>query len=387
MWRYRARPAPSSPTKTCGDVHAHCGSTVDRAVARELHELLALGLSPTQLGEHALGGLLEPDPAVVVLADDQVGDLRGVGADVAGASMRCGLGRRRRERRQLDAGELAQHVPDEVAVERRTRRRRWSAARPRPRARGRPAGTPPARWCRRRGRSTGAARRRQSNSSQPRPQASPIRPRSGSVDLAARCIALTLARAQHRVPSAAAPPSQVHLREGQQVARAHREHRAGRGVGARQRPDRGRAAGRRPGVGWTWPTAARNRIASLASGGGVGEAERREQVLAQAVVERLAAQHLDQPAEHAEAGVVVGEPLAGREELGHRRAASATYFSTQSSPGPVSVKMSPSKPAVWHSSWRAVIAAAAASSAMHELGQVAGAPARRGRAGPRRPAA
>ena len=38
------------------------------------------------------------------------------------------------------------------------------------------------------------------------------------------------------------------------------------------------------------------------------------------------------------------------------------YFSTQSSPTPVSVKMSPSKPAVWLSSCRVVICAAAASS-------------------------
>jgi hypothetical protein len=40
-------------------------------------------------------------------------------------------------------------------------------------------------------------------------------------------------------------------------------------------------------------------------------------VLAQAHVVRLRAHHLDEPAEHAETGVVVGEPLAGREQLRH----------------------------------------------------------------------
>ena len=49
----------------------------------------------------------------------------------------------------------------------------------------------------------------------------------------------------------------------------------------------------------------------------MGQAQRREEVLAQALVVRLLAEHLDQPAEHAEAGVVVGELLAGREQLRH----------------------------------------------------------------------
>ena len=50
--------------------------------------------------------------------------------------------------------------------------------------------------------------------------------------------------------------------------------------------------------------------------GRVGQAERREEMLAQAVVEGLLAQHLDEAPEHAVAGVVVREALAGREELG-----------------------------------------------------------------------
>lgn len=49
----------------------------------------------------------------------------------------------------------------------------------------------------------------------------------------------------------------------------------------------------------------------------VGKSERREYVLAQALVERLAAQHLDNTAEHAEAGIVIREHLAGREQLRH----------------------------------------------------------------------
>jgi hypothetical protein len=50
-------------------------------------------------------------------------------------------------------------------------------------------------------------------------------------------------------------------------------------------------------------------------------------------------------------------------------ASSAMYFSRQSSPTPVSVKMSPSKPAVWLSSWRVVMTAAADSDATRNSGR------------------
>ena len=73
-------------------VHAAVGLDVDQAVVAVVDELVALGLL-AELREEPLGGLLEPDPAVVVLADDQVGDLGGVGADVP-ARRRCAPGRR-----------------------------------------------------------------------------------------------------------------------------------------------------------------------------------------------------------------------------------------------------------------------------------------------------
>ena len=57
------------------------GSAGIRLSPLVVDELLALGLL-AELLEHALRGLLEPDAAVVVLADRQVGDLGGVGADV-----------------------------------------------------------------------------------------------------------------------------------------------------------------------------------------------------------------------------------------------------------------------------------------------------------------
>lgn len=49
----------------------------------------------------------------------------------------------------------------------------------------------------------------------------------------------------------------------------------------------------------------------------MGEPQRRDEVFAQARVVRLPAQYLDEPAEHAVAGVVVRELLAGREQLRH----------------------------------------------------------------------
>ena len=107
----------------------------------------------------------------------------------------------------------------------------------------------------------------------------------------------------------------VHLGEGQQVAGAHGEHRAGRRVRAGQRPDRGGPVAR---AGLWFDVADRGPEHDRLVGAGrrVGEAERGEEVLAKARVVRLLAEHLDEPAEHAEAGVVVGELLARGEQLG-----------------------------------------------------------------------
>src|SRR6478735_1477720 len=56
--------------------------------------------------------------AVVALADDQVEDLGRVGPEEAGGVDLLGLGRRCRERGQLEVAQLREHVGDEVAVER-----------------------------------------------------------------------------------------------------------------------------------------------------------------------------------------------------------------------------------------------------------------------------
>ena len=52
-----------------------------------------------------------------------------------------------------------------------------------------------------------------------------------------------------------------------------------------------------------------------------------------------------------------------------RSVIAATYFSIASSPRPVSVNTSPSKPPLWLSSWRVVMAAADASSASRNSGR------------------
>src|SRR4051812_3806788 len=90
------------------DVDAVHGLPVDQAVAAEVHELTALGLL-AQLLEQALRDLLEPDAAVLLLADDDVGHLRGVGADVPGGVDLRGLRRCHGERWQLGVAELGDH--------------------------------------------------------------------------------------------------------------------------------------------------------------------------------------------------------------------------------------------------------------------------------------
>src|SRR5436189_79886 len=76
-------------------VHAVVGLEVDQAVALVVDELLALRLL-AELLEQALRDLLHPDPAVVVLADGEVGDLGGVGAGVPARVDALRLGRRDR---------------------------------------------------------------------------------------------------------------------------------------------------------------------------------------------------------------------------------------------------------------------------------------------------
>src|SRR5262245_18478357 len=63
------------------EVHPAVGLERDEHVVAVPDELLAIGLL-AELLEHPLGDRLDPDPALVVLAHDQVGDLGGVGADV-----------------------------------------------------------------------------------------------------------------------------------------------------------------------------------------------------------------------------------------------------------------------------------------------------------------
>ena len=104
--------------------------------------------------------------------------------------------------------------------------------------------------------------------------------------------------------------------EAEEAPGVHREHRAGRDVRPGQGPDRGRVvAGSRLGLDVADGGAEQDRLVRARRR--VVDPERREQVLAQAHVVRLPAEHLDEPAEDHEAGVVVGPQLARREQLGY----------------------------------------------------------------------
>src|SRR3984957_5231376 len=101
---------------------------------------------------------------------------------------------------------------------------------------------------------------------------------------------------------------------GKMTARAHREHRAGGARRALQSPDRGRL--------WLLllieaDVANRGPVQDglVRAGRRVGQLERSDQVLFKALVEALAAQHLDDPAQEDESGVVVRVILPRREEL------------------------------------------------------------------------
>ncbi|HND14786.1 MAG TPA: biopolymer transporter ExbD, partial [Pseudomonadales bacterium] len=76
-------------------------------VVAVVDELGALGL-PAHLDEGALGHLVDPDPSVLVLADDQVEHLGGVGAEEAGDVDLLGVRRWLGQGREVDAGELGE---------------------------------------------------------------------------------------------------------------------------------------------------------------------------------------------------------------------------------------------------------------------------------------
>ena len=111
---------------------------------------------------------------------------------------------------------------------------------------------------------------------------------------------------------------EVHGDEAEEVARAHREHRARGLVRACQRPGRrGDLDAVLAGSDVADGGAEEDRL--VGAGCDVGEAERGHDVVDERLLPRLAAQHLDESAEQAEAHVVVGEELAGREELREAR--------------------------------------------------------------------
>src|SRR4051794_9445215 len=99
------------------DVHPLLGLEVDQAVAAEVHELVLLRLL-AELLEEPLRRLLEPDPAVLVLADHQVGDLGRVGPDEPARVDLLGARRRCRQPGQRSVGQLREHVADDFVVER-----------------------------------------------------------------------------------------------------------------------------------------------------------------------------------------------------------------------------------------------------------------------------
>ncbi len=108
---------------------------------------------------------------------------------------------------------------------------------------------------------------------------------------------------------------QVHPGEGQQVPRTHGQHRARGGVRRSEGPYGSGLEGI-PGCRLYVPDRGPVQDRLVRSARGVGEAERAEQVVVQTGTVGLAAHCLDQPAQHAVAGVVVREQLPRGEELG-----------------------------------------------------------------------
>ena len=121
-----------------------------------------------------------------------------------------------------------------------------------------------------------------SKRSKPRPHEVPIRPRSGQLDLLGVHPSGGAGR-EHLGAVGGLAVVHVHLGELEQVARAHAEHRAGRRVRAGEGPHRGGlVAGARLELDVADRGAEHDRLVRV--GRGVGQAERREQVLAQAGV-------------------------------------------------------------------------------------------------------
>ena len=142
----------------------------------------------------------------------------------------------------------------------------------------------------------------------------PIRPRSGRSTWRA-CIAAAVPGASTWVPSAALPSFRcIWAKASRSRGRIASIEPAGAFERASAQTGAGSVAGAGLGLDVADRGAEHDRL--VRAGRRVGQAQRREQVLAQARVVRLLAQHLDEAAEHAEAGVVVGELLARREQLG-----------------------------------------------------------------------
>ena len=107
---------------------------------------------------------------------------------------------------------------------------------------------------------------------------------------------------------------QMHRDEAEEVAWTHREHRSGGFVRSCECP------GRRGDLdavlaGADVPDGGAEQDRLIGAGRHVGESERRDDVVDERLLPGLVAEHLDESSEQAESDVVVGEELAGSEEL------------------------------------------------------------------------
>ena len=326
-------PSPSSPTNACGMCMPRSGSSGIRLSLAVVDELLALGLLAQLLERSPLGVMLEPDPAVVVLADDQVDDLGGVGADEAARRRsRSGSAGGSGSAGRATSAELGEHVADDVAVERDRRRRRWSAAR-----RRRP--------------SSGTIRRNAawpmvlpswptiapsgvSNRSKPRPQRGAHQAEVGQVDLRAPASGAAVPGASTWVPSAAPPSVEVHRgrRPAGRAARIASIEPAGAFERASAQTGAGLVAGARLELDVADRGAEQDRLVRAGRRVGQARAARRG---ARAGTRRTASRAAPRPGGRARSSRRCCRRTARRAgTAAGRRAGTPRYFSTQSSPTP-----------------------------------------------------
>jgi hypothetical protein len=283
----------------------------DQGVVFQVDELGPLDLAD-QLGQLAEGGLRHPDPAVGVLRDLGPPHRVLVAAGVPGAVDPLRVRRGDRSGGEVDASQLLEQVAVDLEVDGERvaavgeQRDRDVRARHDPQERGLANGP------------AVVAEHRAAGPVEQLPAEAPV----GAHQAERRHRDLRLphgldaAGRQHPGTVRRGAVAQVHGGEREQVTGTHGQHRPSRPVGLHQGPHRGRdrlAVGAL-GVGQV-PDGGAEQDRRVRVGRRVREAKGREQVLAQRPVEWLAPQHLDDPPEDAEPGVVVGEHLARREQL------------------------------------------------------------------------